>query len=61
MNGDLTLREIEFGSPEYETSVTLRFRVLREPLGLHVGPGERAEEATLVHLGAFEEIGRAHV
>lgn len=48
------LREIAFGSPEYEESWRLRLRVLREPLGLEPGPHERDEESKLVHLGAFE-------
>jgi ribosomal protein S18 acetylase RimI-like enzyme len=51
---DLALREIAFGSSAYETSVGLRLRVLREPLGLRPGPEERAEESRLVHLGAFD-------
>ena len=50
----MILREITFASPEYEESFRLRLRVLREPLGLRPGPEERAEEAKLVHLGAFE-------
>lgn len=51
---EATLREIAFGSPEYEESVRLRWRILREPLGLRPGPEERDEESRLVHLGAFE-------
>ena len=50
----LELRQIRFASPEYEASVTLRTRVLREPLGLLPEPEERAEESRLQHLGAFE-------
>lgn len=50
----LSLREIPFGTPEYETSVGLRYAVLRAPLGLKLGPDERREEAGLIHLGAFE-------
>ncbi len=50
----LSLRDLPFGAPEYETSVGLRYAVLRAPLGLRLGPDERTEEATLVHLGAFE-------
>jgi len=48
------LREIAFGSPEYDASFALRLKVLREPLGLTPGPEERAEEARLIHLGAFD-------
>jgi predicted GNAT family N-acyltransferase len=50
----LSLREFPFGTLEYETSVGLRYGVLRAPLGLKLGPDERREEATLIHLGAFE-------
>lgn len=52
--GMLELRDIVFDTREYDASVRLRARVLREPLGLRVGPEERDEEATLIHLGAFE-------
>jgi predicted GNAT family N-acyltransferase len=52
---DVVLREIEYGSAEYEASFDLRRRVLREPLGLTPGPEERAEEARLIHLGAFQD------
>ncbi len=52
--GVLDLREISFGTSEYDASVVLRTRVLREPLGLRPGPEERATERSLVHLGAFE-------
>jgi predicted GNAT family N-acyltransferase len=50
----ITLREIKHGSPDYETGVSLRKRVLRDPLGIAVHPSERDEEATLRHLAAFE-------
>ncbi len=47
-------REFAHGSAEYDASVVLRSRVLREPLGLRPAPEERNQEATLRHLGAFE-------
>ena len=47
-------REIRHGSPEYEEGASLRKRVLRDPLGIVPHPSERDEEATLVHLAAFE-------
>jgi predicted GNAT family N-acyltransferase len=52
--GRSDLREIAFGTSEYDATVSLRCRVLREPLGLRPGPEERTEEAGLIHLGAFE-------
>jgi len=48
------LREIPFGSTDYDASVVLRSRVLREPLALRPGPEERGEESGLTHLAAFE-------
>lgn len=51
----VALRELAYGSAEYEASFDLRRRVLREPLGLIPGPDERAEEARLIHLGAFQD------
>src|SRR5262245_46477114 len=50
----LTLREIAHGSPEYEEGKKLRQRVLRDPLGITLGPAELAEEVTARHLAAFE-------
>jgi predicted GNAT family N-acyltransferase len=50
----IELRELEFGTTDYDASVTLRSHVLREPLGLRPGPDERREESGLVHLGAFD-------
>jgi len=50
----LALRDIAYGSAEYEASFALRRRVLREPLGLVPTSEERAEEAQLIHLGAFD-------
>jgi GNAT superfamily N-acetyltransferase len=53
-SSDVELREIAFGSTDYDASMALRARVLRTPLGLHPSPEERAEEAPLRHLGAFD-------
>jgi predicted GNAT family N-acyltransferase len=51
---ELSLRELEFGSPAYDASVVLRTRVLRAPLRLEPSPAERDEDRQLLHLGAFE-------
>lgn len=51
--GRLTLRQLSWGSSDYDASVVLRSQVLRQPLGLYPGPEERPAEATLRHLGAF--------
>jgi predicted GNAT family N-acyltransferase len=50
----VVLRELTWGSPDYDASVVLRSRVLRQPLGLYPGPEERPAEAKLRHLGAFD-------
>ncbi len=52
--GEVTLRELAFGSSEYDASVVLRTLVLREPLRLHPTPEEREGDRPLHHLGAFE-------
>jgi predicted GNAT family N-acyltransferase len=51
---DLVLRQIAFGTAEYDASVVLRTRVLRAPLRLQPSPEERDEDRNLLHLGAFE-------
>jgi ribosomal protein S18 acetylase RimI-like enzyme len=53
-HGGPTLREMAWGTPDYDASVVLRSHVLRQPLGLYPGPEERPAEAKLRHLGAFD-------
>jgi predicted GNAT family N-acyltransferase len=53
-HGGIELRELTWDSADYDASVALRARVLRQPLGLYPGPEERPLEAKLRHLGAFE-------
>jgi predicted GNAT family N-acyltransferase len=50
----IVLRELTWGSPDYDASVALRSHVLRHPLGLYPGPEERTLEAKLRHLAAFD-------
>lgn len=50
----LIVKEMEHGSPEYEKAVALRFRILREPLGLTFTPEQLAAECQDIHLAAFE-------
>ncbi len=45
--------EIEFGTPEYDEAVKLRYRVLREPIGLDFTPELLAAEYDQFHLGAY--------
>ncbi|MEJ5170009.1 MAG: GNAT family N-acetyltransferase [Fimbriimonadales bacterium] len=50
----MQLREIRWGSREYAAEVDLRYRVLREPLGLWFSPKELEAEEEERHFGAFE-------
>ena len=47
------VREIAHGSSEYSSSVQLRHRVLREPLGLSFDASALAAEGKHVHIAAF--------
>ena len=55
---NVTYRVIEHGSREYQEIVALRYRVLREPLGLDFTPEQLAAEAedTLIAAFAGEQI-----
>jgi predicted GNAT family N-acyltransferase len=52
-NDDLEIREIDFGSSEYEAELRLRQAVLRTPLGLELGGQDTATDDVELHLGAF--------
>lgn len=47
--------QIEFGTPEYDAAVRLRYDVLRRPLGLNFSPEQLAAEHDQIHLAAFDE------
>jgi predicted GNAT family N-acyltransferase len=47
--------ELTFATPEYDAAVALRYRVLREPLGLHFDPEELAKEYDQIHLAAYSD------
>lgn len=49
--------QFEFGTPEYDTAVRLRYEVLRRPLGLEYTPEQLAAEYSDIHLGAFDANG----
>ena len=51
----IEVKEIQFGSAEYGLEVTLRNRVLREPLGLRLHDDDLAKEGKDIHLGAFNQ------
>ena len=48
---------IEFGTPEYDAAVQLRYEVLRRPLGLEFSPEQLANEYDQHHLAAFDRHG----
>ena len=54
---DIKIKMIEFNSTEFEKEVSLRNRVLREPLGLILNVDELRKEGADIHLGAFSEDG----
>ena len=50
---DVIVREIKFGSQEYQDELRLRNEVLRLPLGLVLGGKDIATDDVELHLGAF--------
>ncbi len=54
----LEIRQIEFGTPEFDEAVWLRYEVLRRPLGLEFTPEQLAEEYNQIHLAAYAPDGR---
>jgi predicted GNAT family N-acyltransferase len=51
----MALKLIDYGSPEYEQMLRLRFELLRKPLGLSFDPVETEKEKDDVLMGAFED------
>ncbi|CAK4257218.1 unnamed protein product [Aphanomyces euteiches] len=51
----MEVRDIKFGSPEYEAAVQLREEVLRKPLGMRLNPEDLAKEHSDIHIGVFSE------
>lgn len=51
----MEIRQVAFGSPEYEATVELRREVLRRPLGLDFTIEQLAAEDSDVHLALFDE------
>ncbi len=52
---DMGLKQIDHGSKEYQQMVTLRFEIMRKPLGLSFSPEELAKEKNDILIGAFDE------
>lgn len=54
----LIICQIEFGTPEYDQAVALRYEVLRKPLGLEYTPEQLAQEYDQIHLCAYDAAYR---
>ena len=51
----MAIKQIDFGSPEYDKMVSLRKKILREPLGLSFSDEELSEEKNDILIAAFDE------
>ena len=54
---NLQVFEIEFGTPQYDAAVRLRYEVLRKPLGMEYTPEQLAAEYDQKHIVACNENG----
>ncbi len=54
----IQIHQIDFGTPEYDEAVQLRYEVLRRPLGLEYTPEQLAAEYNEIHLAAYDQGGR---
>lgn len=51
----MPLKQIDYGSKEYDQMLELRYAVLREPLGLTFSPDELERAKNDILLGCFDE------
>lgn len=51
----MALKQIDYGTPDYDTMLRLRYDLLRKPLGLSFDPKELEKEKDDVLIGAFED------
>ena len=51
----MPIKILEFQSPEYDRMVSLRYDVLRKPLGLEFTPEELARDTHDILIGAFDD------
>ena len=49
------LKQIDYGSKEYQQMVNLRYEIMRKPLGLSFSPEDLANEKNDILIGAFDE------
>jgi predicted GNAT family N-acyltransferase len=51
----MALKQIYYGTPEYEQMVKLRYEIMRKPLGLDFSDEELQKEKDDILIGAFED------
>ena len=51
----MAIKQIYFGSKEYEQMLHLRNEILRKPLGIHFTPEQLAKENEAILIAAFDE------
>jgi N-acetylglutamate synthase-like GNAT family acetyltransferase len=51
----MNIIEVEFATPEYDETVKLRYKILREPLDLDFTEEQLAEEYADFHLAAYDD------
>ncbi len=51
----MTIFIVEFATPEYDETVRLRYKILREPLGLDFTEEQLSAEFSDIHLAAYDE------
>jgi len=51
----MALKIVDYGSPEYQQMVKLRYEVLRKPLGISFSQNELEKEKENLFIGAFED------
>lgn len=50
---NIIIREIEYGTVDYDAMVQLRYEILRKPLNLHFTQEQLEQEVNNIHLGYF--------
>jgi predicted GNAT family N-acyltransferase len=54
-NPDLRCTIIEYGTPEYDETISLRYEVLRKPLGMEYDPMDLSREYDQIHIGIYNK------
>ena len=51
----MNILQVEFATPEYDETIALRYKILREPLGLEFTEEQLAAEYADFHLAAYSD------